>query len=263
MKRTRWMKWVCCAVFACGVVVAAEARKEELTLLLVPREGVAGKVGLDIAGRYPTLLVTYKVVPGGGVSLHGWTGSKWVSISPADYVEGNFFRNGPHAALIVEEAGNPVPSMLVPPEAWCGDVFKVTTTEIRPMLHLSGQFFDFPYKDWKWFAKRYKQDVDAINPEGLNMSWYHKRLGDHLKGAAPKGSGDLQYWVALRHPVAAEEAPEIDAAELDEPDEVLEEDPFTNAVPPAVVMGAGDVPEEEGPVKADPEDTVEIVEETE
>ena len=238
MKRFRWIKWLFCAVFAWGLVLAVEARKEEVTLVLVPREDTTTRIGLDIANRYPTLLVSYLVSPRGDVSLHGWTGRQWVKVSLADFAAGSFFKNGPSSALIVEKKGAPATESLIPPKEWCAEVSKVTTTNIRPLLHLVGRFYDFNHKDWTWFAKRYGQSIDAINPEGLNTSWYHKRLDEHFKDSTPVGSDDLQYWLVVREN-------EVIHPPVVEPIDLIE-DPFTNAVPPAVVMGAGDVTEEQG-----------------
>jgi len=236
MKSRPWMNRWACVVFTCGLTVSVQARKEELTLLLVPREETATKLGLDLAKQYPVLLGTYRIAPSGAISLHGWTGKKWVNITLADYTAGNFFEQGPHSTLIVEKVGVSVPKSLIPPLEWCNNVFKITTTQVRPLIHLTGQYFDFRYNDWKWFAKHYGMEIDAINPEGLNLAWYHKRLDEHLKSSGQKGSNDLQYWVSLRQTLVPAEPPR--ATELEE------EDPFTNAVPAAVVFGAGDVPAE-------------------
>lgn len=241
MKNKRWMNWVGCTVFACGLALSAQARKEEITLVLVPREDATQQLGLDIANRYPTLLISYRVAKNGTISLHGWTGTRWVNITPEDYATGSFFKQGPNSALIVEQAGAPVPEKLVPPVDWCTDVAKVTTTQLRPLIHLLGQYFDFNYKDWKWFAQRYRLEVDAINPEGLNMAWYHKRLDEHLKSGKPVGSDDLQHWISIRQTVVA--VPPVEEKGTPDDGEVAA-DPFTNSVPPAVVMGASDVPEE-------------------
>ncbi len=235
MKNSPWMKRWLCMVFACGLITSVQAREEELTLLLVPREETATKLGLDLAKRYPVLLATYQVAPNGAVSLHGWTGAKWVNITLSDYTTGNFFDKAPQSTLIVEKAGVSVPKKLEPPVGWCSNVFKITTTQVRPLIHLTGQYFDFSYADWKWFSKRYGMEIDAINPEGLNLAWYHKRLDEHLKSSGQEGSNDLQYWVSLRQPVVPVEP--LRAAET-------EEDPFTNSVPEAVIFGAGDVPTE-------------------
>jgi hypothetical protein len=232
-----------------GVALSVDAsRKNEVTLVMVPREDGARKVGMDVSNRFPTLFLTYQVGANGVVSLHGWTGNEWVNISLNDFRDGAFFRAGPDSALIVEADGVPVPESLVPPASWCSSVYKITTTGTRPLLHLVGQYFDFKYKDWEWFAENYKLPIDAINPEGLNVSWYNKRLTDHFSSKPAKAVNDLQYWVAVRYPdpevVAEAPAKEPVAMEADEEKPAMEtpEDPapvvLTNEVPAAVVLGA-------------------------
>lgn len=230
--------------------LASASRKDEITLVMIPREDRALRVGLDIASRYPTLLVSYQVTSK-GVSLHGWDGKEWVNITLDDFRGGNFFRTGPDSALVVEKEGVAVPGIMIPPAGWCEAAYKITTTETRPLLHLVGQYYDFKYKDWKWFSENYKMSMDAINPEGLNVSWYHKRLGDNLK-KGPVAADDLQYWAAIRHPkpliAEAEEVAEpnsVDSAEqpvMEMPNDP-DVNPLTTDAPEAVVLGAGDAEE--------------------
>ncbi len=231
---------------ACLAFSARASRKDEVTLIMVPRTEAMVRLGMDIANKYPSLFISYALGANGAVSLHGWTGSQWVNITPDDFVAGHFFKKAPDSALIVEKQKAPVPEKLVPPVDWCLNVSKITTTQLRPLIHLAGQYFDFSYKDWKWFADRYKMEMDAINPEGLNVKWYNKRMADHFGEGNEQGASDLQYWVMVRQAVLAE--PEV-APEADEaaPEAVEEEpgNPFTNEVPAAVVLGAPDAPEEQ------------------
>ncbi|MEA2069193.1 MAG: hypothetical protein U9P12_08335 [Verrucomicrobiota bacterium] len=120
------------------------------------------------------------------------------------------------------------------------------------MHQASGQYYDLKYKDWKWFSENYKLSMEAINPEGLNVAWYNKRLDDHLKHAGAMGGDDLQYWVALRHPEEpvppgepVEEEPPVETEEHPEMEtpEDPEVNPLTNAAPAAVVLGAGSAEE--------------------
>jgi hypothetical protein len=240
------------AIVVCLAAFSFASRKDEVTLVMVPREDGVVRVGMDIANRFPTLLMSYKTGANGAVSLHGWTGTEWVGVSLDDYQAGAFFRTGPDSALVVEKAGSPVPDSLVPPEAWCNAVYKITTTDLRPMLHLTGQYYDLKYKDWEWFSENYKLSMEAINPEGLNVAWYNKRLNENLKRAGATAGNDLQYWVALRHPVevVVEEPPAETEGETDpeeqpemETPEDPEVNPLTNAVPAAVVLGAGNAEE--------------------
>jgi hypothetical protein len=241
-----------------SMVSAYAARMDEVTLVMVPREDSAVRVGMDIANRYPTLLISYQVGGGGAVSLHGWTGAEWVNVTPEAFTEGAFFRTAPTDAILVEKAGQPIPEMLVPSEEWCSYIHKISTIDTRPLLHLIGQHYNFKYSDWKWFASNYKVSIEDINPEGLNVAWYHKPMGEHIsKKSAVVGTSDLEYWSVVRQPAdavdlmavqAADEIPasdEIEQASDMESSESLEgEDPLTNSIPSAVILGAGDADED-------------------
>jgi hypothetical protein len=229
----------CAAVLLCAAISAEAARKDEITLLLVPREEEAVRLGMDIANRYPSLLISYRIGSGDAVSLHGWTGSEWVNVAPDNFQQGDFFKNGPSSALIVEAAGSAVPKSLIPPPDWCAVVSKIKTTDMRPLLHLVGRYYDFSYDEWKWFARRYSLEMDAINPEGLNVAWYHRPMSEHFKSRPQHGSTDLQYWVSVREPVVPAAAPAAEEAPVDV-EMPATDNPLTNSVEEAVVLGPAD-----------------------
>jgi len=177
----------------------------------------------------------------------------------------------------VEKDGQPISEKLVPPEAWCSYVHKISTIDTRPLLHLIGQHYSFKYSDWKWFASTYKLSIEDINPEGLNIAWYHKPMGEHLsKKSAVVGTSDLEYWSVVRQPMDAGEplalaaADDISGEQMEpaadtEAAESLEgEDPLTNSIPSAVILGAGDA---DADAAAEPEpvdeDAAEMPNETE
>ena len=251
MKNRKSMVCFVAMLIACSAVFSSAARKDEITLIMVPREEVPVRLGMDIANKFPTLLISYKLGANNAVSLHGWTGTQWVNVSLDDFHQGDFFKNGPHSALVVEKSGIAVPGKMLPPPGWCSNASKITTTEMRPLLHLVGQYYNFSFKDWQWFSKRYNMDMDAINPEGLNVAWYNKRMSEHLTASEQQGASDLQYWVSIRQPaVVTATAVPVDTAAVpaaDEPDNLL-----TNDAPEAVIMGAADADEEqsETPEKA-------------
>lgn len=250
MKNRKSMVCLVAALVACSAVFSNAARKDEITLVMVPREDAPIQLGMDIANKYPTLLISYKLGVGGAVSLHGWTGTQWVNVSLEDFLGGKFFKKGPDSALVVEKTGIAVPGKILPLPDWCASASKITTTEMRPLLHLVGQYYDFSFKDWQWFAKRYNMDLDAINPEGLNVAWYHKRMAEHLVLRGEQGASDLRYWVSIHRPMVAEpvapgetEPEKVDDAPLVEEEESTE-NPLTNEAPVAVIMSAADADEE-------------------
>jgi hypothetical protein len=257
MKDKRWILGLAGVLIAFSSVYSFAGRQDEITLLMVPREEESVRLGIDIANKYPTLLISYKVGANQGVSLHGWTGSQWVHITLDAFHGGGFFKQGPNSALVIEKAGSPVPPAVIPPASWCADASKITTTEMRPLLHLMGQYYDFSFKDWEWFAKRYNLEMDTINPEGLNVAWYHRPMSEHVKPNEKQGESDLQYWISIRRPavITDPQDPSVDGETPMESSEVgVQDNPLTNDAPTAVILGVDDAVEE----NAEPSDEVAV-----
>ncbi len=235
------------SIALCTAALAFGGRRDEVTLVLIPREDASVRIGMDIANQFPSLLISYKIGAGGVASFHGWTGTEWVNVTEESFRNGGFFPQGkgPGSALIIEKQGAAFPSKLIPPESWCPAVYKITTTETRPLLHLLGRYYDFKFKEWEAFAEAYRQPLDSINPEGLNVSWYHRRLKDQKRSSNAVGAADLQYWIAVRHPMPIIEPPvEEEKAPAESTDESAPtetvKDPFAADAPAAVVLGADD-----------------------
>ena len=264
--KKQWIKWIIGLVCACNLMAEASIKNDEVTLVLMPRTKILKKVGCDLAKRYPLLFITYQVRSNGSISLHGWTGSAWVNVTPKEYLAGAFFKNGPTSALIVEKQNVPAPTRLIPPKKWCKEVVKIKTTQLRPLLHLTGRYFDFPYKHWSYFSKRATLPMTDINPENHNLSWYQKSK----KPTQYSLKQDLQYWQVVRKPtppklpvvvpikkkepvqkkpaqkeeIKKEKAEKIDHIEAKkEGSEKPVVDPFKTPLPPAAVLGAGSVSE--------------------
>ena len=199
--KKKWIKWIIGLVCISNLVVLGATKNREVTLVLMPREKILQKVGLDLSERYPLLFITYKVKPNGAISLHGWTGSGWVDIKPKNYVAGSFFKNGPASTLIIEKENVPAPSLLIPPKTWCKKVVKIKTTQLRPLLHLIGRYFNFSYKYWSYFSQRATIALSDINPENYNIPWYKKKLKKQQQPSSFSLKQDLQYWEIIRKPL--------------------------------------------------------------
>lgn len=196
------------------------AVRDEITLLMVPRsDETAMKLGLDVANRHPATLLIGYLADRTTVSLHGWDGSQWVNITPQDFQAGAFFREGPTSALLVEAEGSPIVPALVPPESWCPKVGKIATVDPRPMIHLVGRYYEFDYNEWEWFAQRYSMTLEQINPEGLNVRWYHRRMSDNISVRKKVVADDLNYWMVLRKEMPPVVTP-VEVPVIEEPVEV-------------------------------------------
>ena len=193
--KIKHFKWICIVAFIlfCAQAVRADGR----VLLMVPHEEQMIKVGLDFAERHPSLLISYRLGAQNTAALKGWTGTEWVYVSVANFQSGNFFREGPDEAIIIQ-ANQPFPEGLIPSASWCDDVFKINSNKLRPVIHLVGQALHFRYDDWKWFSKRYDMSIAKLNPTESGIYWYNRRLGDVFKGKRKSGHEDLLLWEVVR-----------------------------------------------------------------
>jgi len=244
MKRFGWRFRL---ILTCAVLspLLSSARKG-ITLLVVPREDVPVRLGLDVGARCPTLLLSYKIQPDESISLHGWSGTEWVNVTPESYAEGSFFSTQPESAVIVWKEGQQLHEALIPSQEWCPEAYGISTAKGRPLIHLLGRHYDFKYDDWRWFSENYNVPLNSINPDSLNMAWYHRRLGENLKREAGAGSSDLKHLSVIYGPeLALQDADDVSVDEPipDEATAVDADNPLTNSVPQAVVLGVGEAGE--------------------
>lgn len=191
--------------------------RKDITMLLVPRDPVIIQIAQDISRRYPSLLVCYQKV-GSSVSLFAWNGTGWVTVSPEDYANGTFFETRPQHMIIIEKEDQPAPAILTPEGFWCTSGNRLTSTDPRVVIHLLGRYYDFPYRYWIQFSKRYDYALEAINPELINVfRWHHRR--DQVK--ARDMEADIENWLFLDitpptpvEPVIIEEEPVLPPAEI-------------------------------------------------
>ena len=236
--KIRHFKWMCIMAFI--LLSAQVVRADGRVLLMIPHEEEMIKVGLDFTERHPSLLISYRLGAQNTAALKGWTGTEWVYVSVANFQSGNFFREGPDEAIIIQ-SNQPFPEGLIPCASWCDDVYKVNSSESRSVIHLVGQALHFKYDDWKWFAKRYNTPIAQLNPTESGIHWYNRRLGDVFKGKRISGHEDMLLWEVVR--VSEVEIVESLAAEeevlpiliSDEGDEVEASEVIEEALPEEAV----------------------------
>jgi hypothetical protein len=146
-------------------------RTRDITMLIVPREVIPARIAMDIARRYPAIVVTYQG-SGDRLKIQAWDGKSWVGISHEDYVRGSFFMNPPTHAILVEDPMSPAPDLLVPDGTWCASGSRLKSTDARVMIHLLGLYFNFPYRTWKDFAHAYRY---PISPGGITAAMNYIR----------------------------------------------------------------------------------------
>ena len=220
--------------------------RKDITMLVVPREPLAIQVAQDISRRYPVLIVCYQTTRAAPI-LHAWNGKTWVGVSINDYRNGTFFAHRPRHAVIVEDQTAPAPDILIPDGTWCDSGNRLSSTDTRAVIHLLGRYFDFPYRYWVQFARRYKYELEEINPALIHVPWVHYR-GDQVLPAlrARDFERDMDKWSALEITPPAPVEPVV----LKEPIDLLPaEVPAQERMDEPVEMPEGPVEMPEGPVE--------------
>ncbi len=218
---TSWAEW--------KFEVTTTASPEKITLLAVPRDATAVKIANDIARNYPVLLVCYQQI-NDQLKIHAWNGKGWLDVPAGDYTNGLFFSNPPAHAIIVESADSPAPEILVPDGTWCESGNRLASTDPAVMIHLLGRYFDFPYRTWKDFSRRYKLPFEKVNPAFINTRlWHHygEDLFKKRKMFDPKADLDKWHYLDITPPAPMEPV-EIEKTEPPVP----AESPAANPIPP-------------------------------
>ncbi len=227
-------------------------RNDEITMLVVPREVIPLQIAQDISRRYPVMLVSYQTVRD-DLKIHAWNGDSWVPVSVEDYTNGTFFAVRPKHAIIVEDQKMPAPAVLVPSSSWCESANRLTSTDPRVMLHLLGIYFDFPFRHWNQFAKRYNYSIEEINPTLHNVHWWDLRADILIAKRANRNfSADLDNWYYLE-PIPA---PAIEPVVMDEEAPAPSEEP-TGATTVDITAKAPEAPAKDAVVPVKPAPAVE------
>jgi hypothetical protein len=231
-----------------------EQWRKNITMLAVPRDPQVLQIAQDIARRYPVLLVCYQQ-SGETLAIHAWNGENWVGVAEDDYTHGTFFTYRPKQAVIIEPEGSPAPEAIIPDGTWCPEGNRLTSTDPRVVIHLLGRYFDFPYRYWVQFARRYDYTVEAINPALINIYWFHWQGEDIFpKRASRDFKADMEHWFFLD----IEQPEPVEPIEMDvEPVEILP------AEEPAEEVLIEKVDAQKPDMKTVEEDVAEVIEEME
>ena len=214
---------LCLALFS--TLVAQASPKNEITMLVVPRNAKAVQIAQDIAQLDPVLLVSYQQTHN-LLKLYAWDGELWIDISVEDYVTGAFFENPPKHTIIIESENTPATDVLIPDGVWCESGNRLTTTDPRTMIHLLGLYFDFPQRHWRKLARIHGLSVADINPSLVNIYWW--QYPEKRPTLDPEA--DMAHWLYLDiipptpvEPVVIEEEPEVVPPAETPAEEVVEE----------------------------------------
>lgn len=185
-------------IFLSSIGLCAQDKPaNDITMLVMPLEKTPIQIAQDISRRYHVLLVSYQL-KADRLMLYAWTGDNWVVVTPEDYSNGAFFTTPPAQSILIEAEGSTAPELLTERPDWVKDSVLIKTTNPRTLIHLLGLYFDFPFRHWNQFAKRYGYELEEINPTLQNVHWWDLRADTLFeKRARRDDTVDSDQWAPI------------------------------------------------------------------
>ncbi|MGA0334487.1 MAG: hypothetical protein ACO3NW_11100 [Kiritimatiellia bacterium] len=152
-----------------------------LSLLLVPARPAMVQLGMDMAAQQHALLVAY--APDTSVEgrfLNIWDGERWVEIPENAYRNGAFVKNSVSRLLVVGEENELTASLIEDALSWCPEVLLLGTSDVTELINQMGRLYGFDKKDWDWIAKRYELQLEDLNQNRPQISWYDANKASDL-----------------------------------------------------------------------------------
>ncbi len=219
--------------FAAGIAILAvwcptAARAQGgYSLFVVPARYSVMQVMFDVMRRAPVALVSYQTAPEMAQPLlHVWNGREWIKIAPEDYASGAFMQNRPARTVLVGEADLLPPELAGGAREWCSNVMVVTELDSASLVNAAGQVLRFSRSDWEWFARKYRMQLEDLNAERRQDSWYY-----HTQSHLPKREQYAQPGDTMRDLPPAPMAP-VAVAPVTVPAPAVEPEPAPEPMPP-------------------------------
>jgi hypothetical protein len=209
--RTRWSfaHSTCLALLAATGPAAAASR--DFALVVVPARYSVIQVAMDIIGKRPAVLLSYR---GEAATqdplLHAWNGEEWVRVTLKDYREASFVKEVPRTVVLVGDQQT-LPTVIREASAWCPRVVTVSDLTTGSMVNEFGRIFKWRKAEWEWFAKRYNLSLVDESEPYRRSSWYDRPGPLPREGGKGLPGGDA----TIAPPVHIEPAPAVAAPKDD------------------------------------------------
>ncbi|MDF3127693.1 hypothetical protein P0Y35_00645 [Kiritimatiellaeota bacterium B1221] len=154
---------------------------EGVSLLLVPARPAMIQLGMDMATQEHALLMSY--APGTATDqlyLHIWNGSQWMRIPQASYVNGSFIKNPASRLLVVGDENDLTATLIETAFSWSPEVLHLGSDDITELINQMGRLYGFKKADWEWIAQRYALQLEDLNRDRVQTSWYDQNTASSL-----------------------------------------------------------------------------------
>lgn len=143
-------------------------------LLVVPAYYSPLQVAFDVLATRNAVLVGYQGGPASeNPALYVWDGVEWLSISKDAFQMTSFLSSPPSRIVLVGDTDT-LPSVLIDAatSGLTSNVIRIPVQDTASLVNALGSAFSFRKSEWSWFATRYGLDLDDLNADLRETSWY-------------------------------------------------------------------------------------------
>jgi len=169
------------ALLVPAVAPAMGRAPRRFSVILVPAHHHLVQLGRDVADQEDALLMTYAPMAAADAPfLHAWTGENWVRVRAEAFDDGSFLRVRADRVLVIGSPGERTRRLIESAADWCPEVLNLGSERVTDLINGMGRLFEFDRRDWEWYAARYELQLEDLNKDVRDRSWYDSYRASEL-----------------------------------------------------------------------------------
>lgn len=174
-------RFTICLLFSATVSAMGPKAPQGISLLVVPAKPALVQLGMDMAAQQHALLMTYAPnTPTHQMFIHIWDGSKWLPVPQSSFERGTFIKNKASRVLVVGEENALTAALIEKALVWSPEVLHLGSDNITELINQMGRLYGFKRSEWEWIARRYALQLEDLNQERVQTSWYDENKASDL-----------------------------------------------------------------------------------
>lgn len=207
------------------------------SLIVAPARFSVLQVLFDVIDKRSAVLVSYQGEAGTeNPALHVWSGAAWNPLSLHEFQELSFLQSTPDRVVMIGDDAL-LPYAVRDRLSWVPELVRVRDLSNASLINELGQVLTWSDYEWRWFAGRYKLDLEDTVADKRKQSWYDQ--------PGPIARDDKSPITAGRDPRYIEPAP-VTTRVMEQPVEV---EPEVIAIPEPPALESAPVIDEPAETK--------------
>jgi hypothetical protein len=142
------------------------------SLIVAPARFSVLQVLFDVIDKRSAVLVSYQGEAGtDNPALHVWSGAAWNPLGLHELQELSFLQSTPERVIMIGDDAL-LPLAVRDRLVWMPEVVFVRELGNASLINELGRVLKWSSYEWRWFAGRYKLDLEDLATPKRNASWY-------------------------------------------------------------------------------------------